>query len=66
MFQDLNQKYGEWVLKVLEYDSADNLIKVLGDAVVRPALEMSQRLILKKAEVIQTRHVKDYMAGGPV
>jgi hypothetical protein len=35
MFQDLNQKYGAWVLKVLEYDSADNLIEVLGDAVVR-------------------------------
>jgi hypothetical protein len=30
------------------------------------ALEMSQRLILKRAEVIQTRHVKDYMAGGQV
>ena len=66
MFQDLNQKYGGWVLKVLEYDSAHNLIEVLGDAVVRPALEMSQRLILKKAEVIQTRHVKDYMVGGQV
>ena len=34
---------------MLEYDSAHNLIEVLGDAVVRPALEMSQRLILKKA-----------------
>jgi len=65
MFQDLNNKYDKWVLKVLEYDSAENLIKVLGKAVVEPALEKSQELILKKAEEIQTRHVKDFMAGGP-
>jgi hypothetical protein len=29
MFQNLKQKYGEWVLDVLEYDSADGLIEVL-------------------------------------
>ena len=60
------QKYGDWILDVLEYDSADNLIKVLGEAVVRPALEMSQRLIAKKAAVIQTRHVNEYVARGQV
>jgi hypothetical protein len=26
MFRDLKQKYGEWVLDILKYDSADNLI----------------------------------------
>lgn len=61
MFQDLQQKYGEWVLDVLKYDSTDNLLQVLDKAVVRPALEMSQKLLLKKAEAIRDRHVKDYM-----
>ena len=35
MFQDLQQKYGDWVLDVLRYDSANNLLKVLDNAVVR-------------------------------
>jgi len=61
MFRDLKQKYGEWVLDVLNYDSADNLVKVLDKAVVRPALEKGQDLLLKKAEEIRSRHVHDYM-----
>jgi uncharacterized protein YjbI with pentapeptide repeats len=60
MFQDLKQKYGEWVLDVLEYDTAANLLGVLDEAVVRPALDKSHQLILKKAEAIRTRHIKDY------
>jgi uncharacterized protein YjbI with pentapeptide repeats len=61
MFRDLRQKYGEWVLDVLKYDSTDNLLHVLDKAVIRPALEMSQKLLLKKAEAIRDRHVNDYM-----
>ncbi|MCI0391266.1 MAG: pentapeptide repeat-containing protein [Acidobacteria bacterium] len=61
MFKDLKQKYGEWVLDVLKYDSTDNLLQVLDQAVVRPALEMSQKLLLKKAEAIRERHVRDYL-----
>ena len=60
MFRDLKQKYGNWVLDVLQYDSADNLVKVIDKAVVRPALEMSDALLMKKAESISLRHVKDY------
>jgi uncharacterized protein YjbI with pentapeptide repeats len=60
MFHDLKQKYGEWVLDVLKYDSAANLLKVFDKAVVRPALEASDKLMLKKAETLRTRHVKDY------
>ncbi len=60
MFRDLKQKYGEWVLDILEYDSVDNLLKVLDDAVVKPALEKADQLLIKKAEVIRKRHVKDY------
>lgn len=60
MFCDLNQKYGEWVLDVLQYDSVSNLLKVLDKAVIRPALEKADQLLLKKTEAIQKRHVKDY------
>jgi len=61
MFQDLQQKYGEWVLDVLRYDSADNLLKVLDKAVIKPALKKADELLIKKAEGIRDRHVKDYM-----
>lgn len=59
MFKDLKQKYGDWVLDVLKYDSVANLLIVLDKAVVRPALEADQ-LVLKKAEAIRNRHVRDY------
>ena len=61
MFQDLQQKYGEWVLDILKYDSPENLIKVLDKAVVKPALQKGEELLIKKAESIRDRHVKDYM-----
>jgi hypothetical protein len=60
MFRDLKQKYGGWVLDVLKYDSTDNLIEVFGEAIVAPALRISDALVLKKAEGIRERHVKDY------
>jgi len=60
MFRDLKQKYGEWVLDVLEYDTAESLLRVFEGAVVKPALEKGRELLLKKAEAIQTRHVRDY------
>jgi hypothetical protein len=60
MFRDLQQKYGEWVLDVLEYDSAANLIEVLDKAVVRPALDKADQLISKKTEAIRIRHIRDY------
>lgn len=60
MFRDLKQKYGEWVLDVLKYDSVSSLLEVLDKAIVQPALEMSDKLLCKKTEEIQTRHVNDY------
>jgi uncharacterized protein YjbI with pentapeptide repeats len=60
MFRDLKQKYGDWVLDVLEYDTADNLLLVLEKAVVLPALDKADMLLLKKAQAIRKRHVKDY------
>lgn len=61
MFRDLQQKYGGWVLDVLKYDSAENLVTVLEKAVVRPALEKGQELLVKKTEEIRLRHVHDFM-----
>jgi hypothetical protein len=55
MFRDLKQKYGEWVLDVLEYDTADGLLEVLEPAVVKPALEKAEQLLYKKTEEIRKR-----------
>lgn len=60
MFRDLKQKYGDWVMDVLAYDSVDGLLDVLEPAVVRPALELAEQLLLRKTEEIRKRHVKDY------
>jgi hypothetical protein len=60
MFRDLRQKYGEWVLDVLEYDSVANLLEVMEKAVIKPALKMADRLLIKKAQAIRKRHVRDY------
>jgi pentapeptide repeat protein len=60
MFQGLQHKYGEWALDVRKYDSAANLRERLYNAVVRPALDKSNQIILKKAEEIRTRHINEY------
>jgi hypothetical protein len=60
MFRDLQQKYGDWVLDVLEYDSAKGLIDVLEPAVIKPALARAEQLLQKKTEEIRKRHVSDY------
>jgi len=60
MFQDLDQKSREWMLPVLKYPSTDRLLRVFDKAIVKPALEMSDVFLLRKAEGIRMRHVKDY------
>jgi uncharacterized protein YjbI with pentapeptide repeats len=60
MFRDLQQKYSDWVLDVRKYDSVANLQERLEKAVVRPALDKSKQLILKKTEEIRTRHINEY------
>ena len=60
MFRDLKQKYDEWVIDVLEYDSLANLLKVLDKAVVKPALEKADQLAPKKAEATRRRHIRGY------
>jgi hypothetical protein len=61
MFRDLQQKYGDWVLDVLEYDSASGLIDVLEPAVIKPALARAEQLLQRKTEEIRKRHVSDYV-----
>ena len=60
MFRDLQHKYRDWVLDVLEYDSIDNLIHVLEDAVVKRALTCSERLVLRRIESIRKTHVSEF------
>jgi len=62
MFRDLQQKYGSWVLDVLRYDTAENLLAVLDSAVIGPAIELEQKLLERKAADIRTRHVHQYLS----
>jgi uncharacterized protein YjbI with pentapeptide repeats len=60
MFQDISNKYSEWVLPILQYGSPGSLIEVMENAVIRPALQRADQLAFKKAQAIHKRHVKDY------
>jgi len=60
MFIDLQNKYRDWVLDTLLYDTPSNLINVLERAIVKPALERQAELLLIKAQGLRTRHIKDY------
>lgn len=60
MFRDLRQKYGTWVLDPLEYDSVSGLLDVLDNAIVAPAIKLSEEIARQKAMEIRMRHVRDY------
>jgi hypothetical protein len=60
MFQDLKQKHGDWVLDVLEYDSLDKLLNVFEKAIVIPAQNLSDKLLIKKSEEIRIRRLDDF------
>ncbi len=60
MFTDLQNRYREWVLDTLLYDTPSDLVNVLERAVVKPALERQAELLLIKAQGLRTRHIKDY------
>ena len=59
MFANLQAKY-DWVLDVLVYDSAENLVKGLAKAVIVPALEKHEELMTRKAQDLKTRDIQDY------
>ena len=60
MFKDLQNKF-DWVLDTLEYDSESTLVQVLDKAVIRPALEKHEELMVRKLAARQTKKVKDYL-----
>ncbi len=60
MFQDLQLKY-DWVLDILTYDSTEDLIAVLDKAIIRPAMQKSEELALKKSGSYRIRDTHDYL-----
>jgi len=57
MFRDLWQKYRDWVLDPLAYDSIDGLVTVFDKGVIEPANERHSLLRVRKAEELRVRHV---------
>jgi len=60
MFRDLKNKH-DWVLNTLIYDSVDNLVQGFKKAIILPALEKSEELMLRKARELTTRDIGDYL-----
>lgn len=58
MFVNLQNTY-HWVLPVVEYDTKENLIAGLDEAVIKPALSKRRELIGLKAEQLKTVNIKD-------
>lgn len=58
MFKDLYGKF-DWVLKPLEYDTAENLVENLEKGVINRALKKHKELMLRKAEKLQTVKLQD-------
>jgi uncharacterized protein YjbI with pentapeptide repeats len=61
MFRDLKQKYGEWILDVLEYDSIENLQAGFEPAILVPALEKHVELAARKAQELVRRDIRSYL-----
>ena len=60
MFVDLHRKF-DWVLDVLTYDSIDNLLAGLQDAVIAPALRKHEALVQRRTQAMETRHIQQYL-----
>ncbi|NNL95752.1 MAG: hypothetical protein HKO64_09040, partial [Xanthomonadales bacterium] len=58
MFANL-QEY-PWMLDLLEYENAEQLVDVIEKAVIQPAMIKSDQINLQKAGIIRKRHAKDY------
>lgn len=59
MFSNLQNKY-DWVLDVLEYKDAEQLVAVLEKAVVEPAIRKESELLPRKVEEVRKRRAEDY------
>jgi len=61
MFRDLKQKYNDWVLDLLEYDTLENLILGFEPAIIVPALEKHAELAARKAQDLVKRDIRSYL-----
>lgn len=61
MFQDLKQKYGDWVLDLLVYDTLENLRLAFEPAIIVPALKKHAELAARKAQDIVKRDIRSYL-----
>jgi hypothetical protein len=55
------QTLHDWVLATLRYDSGEELMQVLDESVINPALAKRHELELRKAQTAPIRNVKDYI-----
>jgi uncharacterized protein YjbI with pentapeptide repeats len=60
MFQDLINKNRDRVLDILPYDSIDNLMLKFENAVIKPALEKHDKLMVEKNKELIFRNLKNY------
>ena len=60
MFVNLQNRY-DWVLDLLQYKDCEQLIAVADEAIVQPALEKENKLLLRKVEEVRKRHAEDYL-----
>jgi uncharacterized protein YjbI with pentapeptide repeats len=65
MFDDLKQKYGDWVLDLLVYDTLENLRLAFEPAIIVPALEKHAELTARKARDIVKRDIRSYISPKP-
>lgn len=63
MFKDLRHKYN-WVLDPLEYASTEDLLEVLDEAIIAPALALHAELVARRAEALKVRKTADYRRPG--
>lgn len=59
MFKDLANKY-EWIMDTLQYDSIDNLVLKLENAIIKPALKKHDELMVKKNQEMRIRDINDF------
>jgi uncharacterized protein YjbI with pentapeptide repeats len=63
MLVNLQSKY-DWVLDTLEYETEDQLLAVLRDAVINPAIEKHNQLQRLKTQKPQIRSASDFLKSG--
>jgi uncharacterized protein YjbI with pentapeptide repeats len=59
MFQDLQNKY-EWVLEVREYVSTEEVIEKMEAAIIRPAIQKSEDMLMKRASGIRKKRMSEW------